>query len=64
MADNDLSARLDRLEQLLGLQRMNVSADAEGGRGFANSGVSDHCGNSTFSNHCAVMRAEPEVAPQ
>ncbi|MBF8190707.1 hypothetical protein ITP53_34355 [Nonomuraea sp. K274] len=51
MPEEELSSRIGNIERVLGLQRLS----AEGGEDIlpmGNSGASDHCGNSAYSNHC------------
>jgi hypothetical protein len=63
MSDEDLAARLDNIERVLGMQRMKAAA-AGNETGLAdNSSVSEHCGNSTFSNHCIELAAEAPTRP-
>jgi hypothetical protein len=60
MSEEELAARLSKVERVLGLQRLTqgeVGDEVLAG----NSTASDHCGNSTLSNHCIDA---PEVLPQ
>jgi hypothetical protein len=52
--ENEITARLDKIEHLLGLQRLKQGSDTGAEDLRANSGVSDHCG-SGISNHCALQ---------
>jgi hypothetical protein len=52
----EVVARLERIEQLLGLQRMKQASE-RGGELRANSNISDHCG-SDLSNHCGGAAEE------
>jgi hypothetical protein len=52
----EVAARLERIERLLGLQRLRQTSE-RGTELRANSSVSDHCG-SGISNHCAEAQEQ------
>ncbi|MFI2041412.1 hypothetical protein ACIOK4_45040 [Streptomyces bottropensis] len=61
MSNEDLNARLDRLEKVLGLQKLGGGSlreelEVSAARGLSTQ--SNHCGGSWASVHCLAREAE------